>query len=347
MRRGLWVGLFVLLAACYAEPATHSVALEERDAGEQPGEDAAQDAELEDLLDGTVVADSAVKDSAVVKVDAGCNCSAPKNKCLSGNVCVECTEKADCTGGKSCLLSNNTCVECLGNMDCAGRPEASVCNQTSHTCEPCTDGEDSECSLVTNAKVCKGGTCVQCTQKNPTACKTDNVQYVCDAALSTCTTRAIDSTVVCGECVSDGECAGDTACVVVPAGAGKKVCQPIYHAGTACPPPYRTVPPQNLQSVDGQSVQVCTLSLSSTTCKAHLDHRKDDVRCGVPTGPGSAYDSPNSGDNTVCGVTDRNDGTCLWSPGVLRFFCTVPCTTSDLDCPVNFSCTTQTGLCSI
>jgi hypothetical protein len=341
MRRGLWVGLIALLAACYAEAATHSVALDNvLDGGVEPADDAALDGEPEDPLDSQVVADSSVvTDAGDARVDAGCICTSPRKVCLPDKSCVECAKKEDCSDGKSCLVANNTCVECLDDKACAGNAAASVCNLDTHRCEPCTDGADMGCRMVTGKSVCKAGSCVECTQAKRTACQTEGAQpAVCDAALNTCTKRGIDSTVVCGECLSDDECAGDSACVgVAAAGVGKKVCQPIFRTGTTiCARPYTKLTPDPVVTADGQSLKVCTLS--GSTCKAFSDYRNTAVRCGTPaSAPNEALDLAGSGDNARCGLVDQNDGYCVRVEAQGRYYCTVACSDAALDCPPTVS----------
>ncbi|HEX6242943.1 MAG TPA: hypothetical protein VFZ61_18650 [Polyangiales bacterium] len=269
---------------------------------------------------------------------------------VNTTACVAClADDAGACQGKLCSNAN-ACIECRTNTDCKN-PAASVCDVGSGTCVGCTDGNDGQCAHIQGKGVCSAGSCVQCRRDKADACSMAGAQYVCDATTHACDfQRKLHSKTLCNacvsaadtgckaklDCVSDDECQTGQACVDVPAGGGKKVCQQFV-SGSPCPAPYTKLTDSAAASADGPAVKVCTFAVA-TTCMAHAHYRVK--RCGTPSASNPDQDVPGTGLDSKCGEENIADGYCVYSEAFKQHLCTVPCNANNNDCPNQVVCDT-------
>lgn len=276
-----------------------------------------------------------------VACDAKDQCArfAGLNVCAAGN-CVQCSagDQAACTSASDvCKTGGNQCVDCNVNTDCK-TATASRC--AANACAACM--VDADCSQIAGKNVCLAGACVQCTKDKAAACASGGTQYVCDPSSHACDmNRRARSKTLCNacasstdtackarpDCISDNECQSGQACVTVPAGGAKRVCQAIKTTA-ACPRPYVGVTAAPAASADGASVTVCTFR-TAATCQSFADF--SNKRCGVPNASMPGGQGP---DDTKCGESGVSDGLCIYAPGFSEYRCTVPCSNDAADCPV-------------
>lgn len=272
-------------------------------------------------------------------------------------LCVQCIEAEDCEGmGVNTMCSDaGMCVQCLGNADCT-EPVASVCSTdeaTAGTCVACAAAtSDVDCAGVVDGEtalnVCDesgdAGVCVQCNASDESACDPN----VCDVVAKTCTDDTlVGMTPTCGSCVSDRQCLPGQTCAPTEFGdadAGH-YCLWNLNADEMAPIACSTVrpfgTPENVDTIGGQSAEVCTLRL--TTCPAYNDFSTPG------RGSPSCSGEETSEADADCGHPDLDDGFCV-EEDAASDLCSTRCT-SDVDCvfgPLRdeYTCDMGTGLCS-
>lgn len=348
--RGLWAA-WLLTTSCYLGAEKHSI--DERGATTDPGMATDLDARVP-LLDAGSADRSAPPPGCTSNLACPLNapvCEAGRcvgctkhddcgrfestPACASG-ACVACTadKKTLCTGPTpACDTLRNQCVQCVERSDCSSAT-ASVCG-SGHVCEPCATSAD--CSHIAGKNVCLAGTCVECTASELSACRSspvggDPIQYVCDPTMHACDrTRIARGKNLCETCISDLECAESALCVDVPAGAGQRVCQPVFRQAGSCTRPFISVTERALTTADGQQARVCTLRVDGATCEAHRQY--SNTRCGSSDPAAPMQDLPGSGDASRCGASGKDDGYCVWLEGIAQYRCTVGCNNDVVDCP--------------
>jgi hypothetical protein len=270
--------LCTAVLGCYAVPATHVVDPEpseagegdadavEDDAGVAPGDAGGSEAGASDAgrvdggpMDAAPPRDGAADASPGADADASrCDCKdATKPVCIESTTsCVECQEDKHCGGGKKCHVLTGTCVGCLKQSDCAGNAMASACNATSHSCVPCSNGVDSECSDVPDLHVCNAGQCVQCAGDRREACSE--------------TKAGCSASNMCEGCKLDADCTRFRKVCDEPAGACV-ACTPDSETaqclGKSCNPATKACTQTNVRSVDE-----CGKCTADSECK-DADHR--------------------------------------------------------------------------
>src|SRR5690606_2213344 len=199
------------------------------------------------------------------------------------NSCVACTENTHCSGDTPfCDTDSNSCVTCLANDACT-EATASLCEDGQ--CAPCLNNDD--CSHIEGKAVCDAGECVECTGTDYAACGIDPVSskpFVCDSLSRTCSTELEGSSGLCGQCVSDAECAPGQMCVLQtfgnPAQDVGYFC--FWKRGDSAPgaptlcssevPYVRTI--SDASSIDAQMATIC--GLAASTCVARAQFRSTD-----------------------------------------------------------------------
>lgn len=251
--------------------------------------------------------------------DGACASNDSVDSC--GSSCDPCPTDPNGTAtcdGSSCGLTcedplildpgTNSCVGCTTNNDCGGA-SASVC-AAGGACEPCAD--NAGCAHVPGLSTCDGGTCVECTAADDSACAGNS----CDLFDGTCTTTPKESVDVCEACLADSECVAGHACVQMQFAGDLRsggFCLPLDTG--ECVAPYPVA--DSRTSLSNASVDICTLNEELTTCEALADYR-----------------TPNCSDDSDCGAPGLDDGLC--EP--IEFeaaHCTIPCASSS-ECPAEF-----------
>lgn len=221
------------------------------------------------------------------------------NTALNPSTCVQCVTDDDCDSDTASRCVNNQCVACENNADCAGQPSGNTV-----------------CDTAPNPN-----RCVQCTGTDFAACAVAGSARVCDSVNKRCTNLAPGSAGLCGECVSDAQCATGNLCVPQALGTtSTPYCFPqAATQGAPCQGlgAFRAPSPSGTNSLDRQNVTVCTLA--TTTCAARADMLAGET-CAS---------------NTDCGAPNVDDGICAPTPS--GNLCTVVCASS-LDCGTARTC---------
>lgn len=218
------------------------------------------------------------------------------------NACVECLATADCAAGV-CDTSTNSCVSCLVDGDCPD-PSASACNDQNQ-CVGCIAPD--ECSHLPATSLCDEAamTCVQCFDETPAdraACGGNS----CNPETNTCTMTPVADRGRCETCVADSECETGHACVPMAfkgTARASRYCLPIKSG--SCPEPF--VSTKTELNASGDTVDVCSVVQSLTTCEAYLslfvgaDCPTGDAECGDPALMDGVCDAGSC--SYACGVT--------------------------------------------
>lgn len=257
------------------------------------------------------------------------------------NVCVCDTETHRGCGGETPACSQRAsgkrrCVECTSDEHCTS-PAASRCDVEMNLCVPCSDV--GQCAHLSETPACdvSRGRCVECTTDEDMACEGRACNAVKGSdAYQTCSEFEKGSTLVCGECVSDEQCAEGHKCVGELMGGyqifslGRRHCMPLGNAESCSNNrPFTTV--YTTTSLGGVKQGYC--------------HRVD-LSCKQFTLYGSGPDvipdgTPGAGrgtcaDDSSCADPLRGDGRCIdFEPNVKA--CTYYCRDDD-SCPASASC---------
>jgi hypothetical protein len=206
--------------------------------------------------------------------------------------------------------AGNVCVKCTADAACAGRTDATVCDTT-------TDAN-------------YGGTCVECTVNDETACD----PKACNPDTRDCTgTTDRHTLIACKPCVADSECVCLSAdcdayrCVPMKFNAVAHGGYCLQSATTVCPRPF-TVGVTAASRSGAASATYCGVDQDTTTCEAVLD--LVDATVGGALGTCSM--------DSDCGAAGLADGLCkTLLPGPR---CTYGCGALE-QCPSGFSCTSN------
>jgi hypothetical protein len=285
--------------------------------------------------------------------DGACSGATPICKADTGD-CVECTKSSHCGGSSPvCDTESNSCVQCSADDSSAcdgetpvcdtGSSQCVACNVTAdcssagaprchdNACVACTSNDD--CAHLTDKSVCDGGTCVQCTVSDESACGLNS----CDPAKNRCTETARGSVGNCEACLADSECVGgdqadpDVRCVPMNfQGTARDGGFCLRRATKTCTQPYKVpITAQSLSGADAESY--CGIEQTLTRCEAVLDLVNSRA---CPDGL-----------DTSCGCQRDGDGACTGAGagglcktvGVDANQCTYPCAVAN-QCPTAFSC---------
>lgn len=254
------------------------------------------------------------------------------------NVCVCDTETHRGCGGETPACSQRAggkrrCVECTSDEHCTS-PAASRCDVEMNLCVPCSDV--GQCAHLSETPACdvSRGRCVECTTDEDMACEGRACNAVKGSdAYQTCSEFEKGSTLVCGECVSDEQCAEGHECVVetvvllFPEPTGRRYCMAVAVDDCAGNAPFLRA--QLQRSIEREWKQYCTLTYAS--CESYtLYGTGPDV---VPEGEPGAGQATCASDLS-CGA-DGLGGRCIeFTPATNR--CSYRCSSDD-DCPRSHS----------
>jgi hypothetical protein len=221
--------------------------------------------------------------------------------------------------------------DCLNHSHCT-EPGAAKCDPASNECVPC-DPDDpdvaTQCAGIAGKAICDGGTCVECTLGDESACV---APQTCDLVAKECVDVAPGDVGNCGACTNDLQCATDHKCVPMDFPVGTNhghFC--LKQAMPTCQQPFSVF--INEPSISGApAVNYCGVDQNSTTCQAVRALQQgwtcvgDDGKCC------SGSIEPT---NSMCDSTQPEvdvPGALCRQVGALASRCTYECATA-LECP--------------
>ncbi len=162
-----------------------------------------------------------------------------------------------------CDATTNTCVACLDDTHCTD-VLAARCGAKTNTCQPCD--ASAQCSGLSGTEVCEGGTCVQCSASDGSAC---SATQSCNLFNYTCVDVAPTTVTTCKACSNDDQCEAGHRCVPMQFMDAPHGHYCLKEPTPTCDQPYTTF--INQPSINGEPAQnYCGIAESQTTCEAVL-----------------------------------------------------------------------------